>query len=364
MFKEKGGQFNDTRTLRVELTDTKQVVTGPWPCPDFVYPNYQDDGYIAVSLDTKTLSFVKSNLSRIPDVFVRTMLWHDLWEMVRNTEMPLKDYVKIMEQHFGPEKDTILLTKIVSRVNGRGSILHYWPTSEAAMAELNKFIGNMERNFLSRFRSAKAGSDAQKFWFDQFTSLAKSEMALNQLAKWAEETKVGPGFPLDLDRQWGLVNQLARYQHKDAPRLLEMMKIKDSSDRGVRSALAVEAVQPDMTVKQKWIGMLAQPKPNLPFASARVVLRSLFPMEQAPLAQRFENDFYAYLKANGASEDEIYVENFAERTVPLDCEQQASTRLKTFLDETAKFSPSVVKTLKITLEEDERCQRVRAMAAM
>ncbi len=364
MFKEKGGQFKDTRSVRVELTTTKQVVTGPWPCPDFVYPNYQDDGYLAASLDTRTLSFVKANLSRIPDVFIRTMLWHDLWQMVRNTEMPLHDYVKIMDQHFGPEKDTILLTKIVSHISGRGTILHYWPTGESAMTEQNKFIGNMERNFMSRFRSAKAGSDAQKFWFDQFTGVAKSESALAQLAKWAEETKVGPGFPLDVDRQWGLVNQLSRYQHKDAARLLVMMKIKDSSDRGVRSALAVEAVQPDMTVKQKWMGVLSQPKPTLPFASARVVLRSLFPVEQAPLAKRFENDFYSYLKANGASEDEIYVETFAERTVPLDCDQVSSTRLKSFLNETSKFSPSVVKTLKINLEEDERCQRVRAMAAI
>jgi len=363
MFKEKGGQFKEA-VMRVELKDTKQVVTVNWPCPDIVYPNYQDDGYLSVSLDARTLSFVKANLSRIPDAFVRTMLWHDLWDMVRNTEMPLKDYVKVMEQHFGPEKDTILLTAIVGRVSGRGSILHYWPTGEASKPEQTKFIGNLERNFLSRFRSAKAGSDVQKFWYDQYVTLARSEEALNNLAKWAEETKLGPGFPMDLDRQWGLVSQLARYQHKDAGRLLEMMRIKDTSDRGQRNALAVEAIQPSMEVKQKWVGMLAHPKPNLPFASARVVLRHLFPVEQGALAKRFENDFYTFLRANGAADDEIYVEAFAERTTPLDCDEQSSARLKSFLTETSKFSPSIVKALKINLEEDERCQRVRAMAAM
>lgn len=368
LFKEKGGVIRESKAVRVDLTAEKQIVTGPWPCPDFVYPNYQDDGYLSASLDPKTLEFVKSNLSRVPDAFLRTMLWHDLWQMVRNTEMPLKDYVRIVEQHFGPEKDTILMGKIVQTIAGRRSeeatILHYWPDSEAALSEKTKFVGSMERQFMSRFRSSKAGSDAQKFWFDRYVKIARSTEALNQLTKWAEMPRVAPGFPLDLDRQWDIVRTLSRYQHTSAARLLEMMKQKDTSDRGQRLALAAEAIQPDVNVKQKWVGTLAQPKPQMPFAQARAVLGSLFPVEQANLAQRFENDFYEYLKANGRSEDEIYVESFAEAAAPLNCKEESSTRLKTFLRENESFSPSIVKSLKISVEEDERCQRVRAMAAI
>lgn len=369
MFKEKSGQIRESKALRVDLQSEKQVVTGSWVCPDFIYPNYNDDGYLSASLDPKTLQFVKANLSRIPDNFLRTMLWHDVWQMVRNTEMPLKDYVKIVEQHFSPEKDTILLTKIVQTIAGRrgeeATVLHYWPDTPAAQDEKAKFVGSMERQFMSRFRSSKAGSDAQKFWFDQYVKIGRSAEALTQIAKWAEMPKVGPGFPLDVDRQWNAVRTLSRYQHTEAPRLLEMMKKKDSSDRGQRQALAAEAIQPDLGVKQKWVGTLAQPKPALPFAQARAVLGSLFPVEQANLAQRFENDFYTYLKANGTSEDEIYVESFADAAAPLNCKEESSARLKTFLrEENEKFSPSIVKSLKVSVEEDERCQRVRAMAAI
>ncbi len=369
LFKEKGGQIRETKAVRVDLTAEKQVVTGPWPCPDFIYPNYQDDGYLSASLDPQTLQFVKGNLSRIPDTFLRTMLWHDVWQMVRNTEMPLKDYVKIVEQHFGPEKDTILLTKIVQTIVGRrgedATVLHYWPDTAPAQIEKAKFVGTMERQFMSRFRSSKAGSDAQKFWFDRYVKIGRSPEALAQIAKWAEMPKVGPGFPLDLDRQWDIVRTLSRYQHSEAARLLEMMKGKDTSDRGQRQALAAEAIQPDVSVKQKWVGTLAQPKPNLPLAQARAVLGSLFPVEQANLAQRFEADFYTYLKAHGNSENEIYVESFADSAAPLNCKEEGSVRLKTFLrEENEKFSPSIEKSLKVSVEEDERCQRVRAMAAI
>lgn len=368
LFKEKGGRIREEKAVHVDLTAEKQIVQGPWACPDLVYPNYQDDGYLAASLDPKSLDFVKRNLSRISDPLLRTMLWHDLWQMVRNTEMPLKDYVRIVEQHFGPEKDTILLTKISHTIAGRRSeeatILHYWPETEAAIEEKGKFVGSMERQFLSRFRSSKAGSDAQKFWFDRYVRIARSSEALNQLAKWAEMPKVGPGFPLDLDRQWDIVRTLARYQHTEAVRLLDMMKKKDTSDRGQRQALAAEAIQPDVGIKQKWVGTLSQPKPQLPFAQARAVLGSLFPVEQSNLAQRFEKDFYEYLKANGDSEDEIYVESFAGAVAPLNCKPEGSTRLKSFLSESESFSPSVIKALKVSVEEDERCQRVRAMSSI
>lgn len=368
MFKEKGGKIAETKTLRVDLTAEKQVINGPWPCPDMVYPNYQDDGYLSASLDTKTLTFVKANLSRVPDTFLRTMLWHDVWQMVRNTEMPLKDYVKIVQQHFGPEKDTILLNKITQTIAGRrgenATVLYYWPETEEARAEKTKFVGEMERQFMSRFRSSKAGSDAQKFWFDRYVKMARSNEALAQLAKWADMDKVGPGFPLDVDRQWDIVRTLSRFKHGEAPRLLESLKKKDPSDRGQRQALAAEAIQPDLSVKQKWVETLAQPKPSLPFAQARAVLGALFPVEQSGLAKRFENDFYTYLKANGASEDEIYVGAFADSAAPLNCQADGSKRMKSFLDENSGFTPSIVKSLKVSVEEDERCQRIRAMAAM
>ncbi|MGE4133069.1 MAG: aminopeptidase N [Bdellovibrionales bacterium] len=366
MFQDKGSGIKEVASVDVELKGTSTTVKGNWSCPDFLYPNYEDDGYIQVTMDDQSLNYLRKNLSRINDKLLRTMLWHGVWNMVRDTELPLKDYVALVEKHFAPEHDEIILDQIVETIAGkrgdRGTVLYYWPTTDTAKAERDQFIQKMEDQFMQRFKSARAGSDPQKFWFDAYVRIARTDQALNQLAKWFDQAKVGPGFPLDLDRKWNLVRQLARYQYKEAPRLLESLKKKDLSDRGLRNAMATEAIQPDADVKQKWLTMLKATKPELSFEQARSVMWSLFPAEQGGLAARFADDFYGYLKTNGASENENFVRSFAGSATPLNCDEETSTRLKDFVKESDKFSPTVVKTLKVTLEEDERCQRVRKLA--
>lgn len=95
-----------------------------------------------------------------------------------------------------------------------------------------------------------------------------------------------------------------------------------------------------------------------------MVVRTLFPVEQRDLAKRFEEDFYQYLKDNGRSENEIFVETVSESMVPLRCASEEAVRLRKFLKDGAKFSPMVAKSLKVSLDEDERCQRIRSMSSL
>lgn len=369
LFQEEKGLLKTAQSVRVDMTKPQEIIKGSWSCPAFVYPNYEDEGYIAVSLDTKSLDFARKNLSRIEDPLLRTMVWDDLWEMVRNTEMPLKDYVQIVNTHFPKETDLLLTNLIVSTISGSWSeeatILNYWPqVDERTRKEYLAFVGAMENEYLRRFKAAKAGSDDQRQWFDNYLRIVRSTKGLDQLAAWANMKNLAPGMPLDVDRQWQIVTKLARYKHSKANELLAQMKKKDPSDRGQRQALSVEAVQPDPEVKQKWVNVFKQPKPQISFAEARSVLRALFPLEQKDLAKRFADDFYSYLRQNGRSENENLVESVANSLVPLSCAEAESKRLRDFLSQSELFTPSVAKTLKVNLDEDERCQRIRAKSSL
>jgi aminopeptidase N len=366
VFSGTGGQLGKAQTVHVDLTEARQSVKGNWSCPSFVYPNYGDNGYLAVRLDPKSLQFAKENLGKFKsDLLLRTMVWDDLWQMVRHTEMPLKDYVTILEKHFPAEDNEILLSQIVNTVTGRGgeegTVIYYWPKDEKAQAEKAAFIAKMEAQYLKRMRAAAPGSDEQKFWFDGYVKVARSPAAIDQIAKWANGANVAPGFPLDVDRQWQLARQLNRYKRSnEAAKAVEDLKRKDTSDRGHRQALAVEAVQPDLAVKQKWVTILKQPKPKVSYAEARSVLGALFPVEQKDMMKKFSKDYFDYLNANGKSENEIFVEHIAESLAPVNCDGQESKALKNFVNESTMLSPSVRKTLRIVIDEDERCQRVRA----
>ncbi|HMN69867.1 MAG TPA: ERAP1-like C-terminal domain-containing protein, partial [Bdellovibrionales bacterium] len=152
---------------------------GSWSCPVFVFPNLGDHGFVSVSLDAKSLEYAKKNLAGMPDQFLRTMLWDGLWKMVRDTEMPLKNYIDIVDTHFAKESDPIATRQITSTLGGSwgdtNTVLNYWPqTDERLRAERLAFWEKMETEYLRRFQGAKAGSDEQREWFDRYVALARS----------------------------------------------------------------------------------------------------------------------------------------------------------------------------------------------
>lgn len=352
------------RKISTILSSPEAVVSGDWECPQFVYPNTGDHGFYSVQLDEQSLKSLKEVLGSLPDDLERAMIWDDLWQMVRRAEMPLEDYIQVVERHFSRESKQLILDQIVMSINGgrteRGTVLYYWPeTSEDQRAEKQKFISKMEGFYLLKLNGSKDGSDAQKFWFDAYVNLARSPLALRRVEGWYNAKSVTPKFQLDLDRKWKIVRQLNRFQHPGAEALIVKMKAEDSSDRGLRQALGAEAIRPDLSVKQKWVNELKEAKPKISYAEARTVSTSLFPVEQVSLAQRFEADFYEYLRINGRSEEEVFVETVAPQMAPLNCDPKGSSKLKSFLGQDNLFSPSVKKALLISVDEDERCQKVR-----
>lgn len=369
LFTWKGEKFLTAGTIRAEIAKSPVKLEGEWTCPDFVYPNFKDAGFIAISLDQLSLDFTKKHLTSVADPLLRAQLWQDLWKMVRSTDLPLKDYVQVLEEHFPHENDSLILSQVVTTVNGRRgfegtTVLNYWPAGNSE--ERSRFISTMEDEYLRRFNKSKPGSDAQKDWFDRFVAFARSPKALAQLSAWAiaNPKMVAKGMPFDIDRKWNVAKGLARFQQAIPEKFLAELKKSDTGDRGKRNAMAVEAIAPDPAVKEKWVKILRADKPSVSFEEARAVLRSIFPLEQNNLARRFEDDFYSYLNKNARSENEIFVDAIARSTSPLNCSPEASSRMRDFLKNSERFAPSIAKAMKVSLDEDERCQRVRAMSRL
>lgn len=352
--------------VQVNTTGPLVTQTGDWDCPRMIYPNYGDHGYMQVSLDPVSLKYATQSLSQLRSPLLRNMLWHDLWDMVRAGEMPLKDYIAVIDTHFAKENDVMVLNKVVETISSfeNRSILQYWSQkSEESKAKRNEFIARMESEYLKRMRTAAPGSDAQKFWFDEYVRLARSENGLKQITKWIDGSEKIDGLPLDLDRKWALVRQLSRFQPVAAAPFIEMMKKQDASDRGRRNLMVAEAIQPLLPVKQKWIDTLRKSKQELSLAEARSVMAFLFPPEQSELSRGFDDAIFTYLKDNAKSENDVFLRHVAARLSPLDCDPARASRFKNFISK-QQFSMAVTKPLRTNLQEDERCQLVRAKSQL
>lgn len=354
------------KTYKVSLTSPNQDVKLNIPCPKFIYPNAGDFAYLRIKLDPTSLAFAKRHLSELKDPLLRAMLWDDFWNMVRNTQLPLKDYATLVRDHFAREQDPLILEKIVGTLGGRNekvSMLFYWPNTEEAKQSKLAFINQLEKQYLERMKKSKPGSDEQKLWLDSYIQLARTEEGLSQLSTWAKQEYVLPKLKIDIDRRWAMVKQLQRFKHAEAESRFGDIRKMDPSDRGQKYALAIEAIQPDPAVKRKWFDQLKTRAPELGYAGTVGVLSAMFPTEQRQMSKMFEDEYYEYLDTNRLAEEEIFVNAMAAGLDPLNCSETESKRMAEFI-KSRKFSPNLFKTLKVELEEDERCQRIRAFSQL
>lgn len=372
LYKTVGGKTKVDATVRTEFSaaDKSQVVVlkGDWACPDFVYPNHGDHAYVLVKLDPVSVKYLGEGVSKIDDAMTRSLVWNDLWRMVRDTEISLKTYVDIVSKNLAGENDEIILQQVLGTISRpSGSIVSYWPTSPEAKAERARFVANMENEFLRRLKGAKSGSDDEKLWYDAYNQIAESPTAMDQLYKWYAAGRVSKDFKLDLERSWGIATKLTRFSHPKAETVLADMKKKDTTDRGVKAALSVEASVPALDAKKKWVQEFTTVVPSKQPRSldqSEAILFSLFPIEQRSAKLNFSQDFFTYLEKHRSSEDYSRVGVVLGSLVPLDCD---ATRSKTFKENVNKYSdmnPSFRKNFLMSIEEDERCQRVRAKSAL
>lgn len=363
LFKKNEGQLKLTQTIHAEVTGPEPLkIQGSWTCPDFVYPNFGDHGYVHVQLDPLSLQQLTHELSHLQDPLTRTLVWNDLWRMTRETQIPLKKYIEIISENFNGENDEIILQQVVSTLARSGSsVLFYWPQeTEVQRAERLQFLIKMETAFLDRLTKSSPGSNEEKFWYDNFASLAESPAAIDKLAFFFSQDKVSAKLPLDLDRKWAIAQSLMRFQHPQASQVFATMKLKDHSDRGRKTALSVEASAPDKSLKTSWVQKLTSDNSKTSLQDMQAVLFALFPREQSSLKLSFENDFYNFFDRMKASEDELKSQAVLYGMIPLDCKSSLSSKLKGKLAESQAVNPSLRKGLMMSLDEDERCQRIRA----
>ena len=341
----------------VTLTARFKELKSAWRCPVMIYPNYQDLGFVSVKLDPQTFQYAKKNLSQISDELLRSQVWFSLWEMVLRSEISLKDYVKIVYEHFESEKNDIVLRQILKTEK---EALDYWPETENEKDAKMSFVKFLETNFMKRFKQGKPGGDEQKLWFDTYVTVARSADALKNLQQWiTHPDHIAPGFGLDIDRQWLIVHQLMRYQVMGAQEAFDDLKKRDPSDRGQKYALGCESVPPSLEIKKKFFVAIRPFKGKYTFQEILAISRTFFPIEQLDLAKNFENEFYDYFHLNAQAEDENHVKAVLAAISPLRCEAAASDKLKTFIASESGLNPSLRKRWLSDIDEDERCQRIR-----
>ncbi len=356
------------------------------PCPDLVFPNYQDHDYVRIDLDPVSLRTVKEKLGKISDPFVRQVLWHTLWEMTVDARLPATELAEIIMKHLGSEKDTKVLEKVLANLintdPGSGSAVKYMPEEVR-----NRFMPRIEAFVRGRLNAAPAGSDAQLVWYGAFLRSAHSGEAKNFLQGLLLGKASLRGLKIEQDRRWEILQTLARIGVPGTRELIQDELKRDPSDFGIKAAIYADAALPDLSIKREWLqailkkapkgtpspGLAASPAPasapvplasrELKNAQLEMAIAGLHQLGQEELISQLADDYFNSLGELATREDEEYVAEFARGAFPSICEKVIVDRATAWVVRHDGLPAAVIKALRINTQEERHCLQAQQVIA-
>lgn len=325
-------------------------------CPDLVYPNYQDWGYVKVQMDERSFATAKSSLAKVEDPLLRAMLWQSLWDGVRDAKLPLNEFIDVALNNAPQESDYTLLGDTLAKVTASKRYLDAMNLGGAYPGKTAQALEQMAWNGVLAHRGRP---DFQRRWFGHYVDVASTPDALARLAGILDGKVDAAGLALNQELRWTIIARLNRYDHPGAAALIDAELARDKSDAGQIAAVAASAARPDAALKSEWLGKIQDQKTTLPFSRIRTAMGSLYPAEQKALAERSADARLAGLPALDKAAGPVFMRSYAVTMIPTGCTPESVARLGRAAERMQDLSAFTRRSLLDAVQEDGRCVAIR-----
>ncbi|WEF32681.1 aminopeptidase N [Pseudoduganella chitinolytica] len=325
------------------------------PCPDLVYPNYQDWGFAKVKLDERSFATARKDVSKVADPLLRAMLWQSMWDGVRDGALPLNEFLQTVLNNAPRETDYALLGNVLDKVHASHAYLQRMAPQAAYTRKVRQSLEDMA------WQGVRTGTDAnfKRRWLTAYIDVAASREALARLAGLLAGEGVPQGVTVSQDVRWIIVRKLNERDAPGSAALLAAEQQRDKSDTGSAAALAATVVRPDAQVKGEWLAQIADPQTRLPFARIRTAMENLYPSSQAALAEQTAERRLAQLPELDKAAGPVFMRAYAGTLIPTGCTPQSVQRLADAAAKYTTLSTGARRTLLALQDEDRRCVAVR-----
>jgi len=359
LFNVDNNKFNLTQKMAVtykgKVTNVSELVGSQ--CPDLVYSNYQDWGFVKVNLDEASFATAKQHLSKVTDPLLRSMLWQSLWDSVREGKLPLNEYLDVALRNISSEDDYTILGQVLGQMASARSYLNLTLGKEHVYTQSvnDKFETLAWQNTLAN----KDNKNHLRRWFGAYRSAASSEHALNNLVQLLNGELMVKNLKISQDLRWRIIGQLSRFSHKEAKKLITDELGKDSSDTGVKAAIFAEVIAPDSAVKEQWLAKIQSKDSGLNFSKIRTAMGALYTSEQVKLDEATADERIASLADIDKVNNHTFMRSYAGMLIPSTCSENSVQRLRKAVDEFTDLAAGTRRSLLVTLQADERCLVIR-----
>jgi aminopeptidase N len=172
------------------------------PVPEVLLLNDDDLTYAKLRLDERSLATVVRHLSGFESSLARALCWAAAWDMVRDAEMPARDYVALALGGLPAEGDINLVTATLRQV---ASTLAFYadpawaPTGWANLADTAR----------AALDTAAPGSGFQLAWARAYAAAVRRPEELAVIRGWLDGAGVPDGLTVDTELRWVVLHALA-----------------------------------------------------------------------------------------------------------------------------------------------------------
>ena len=204
--------------------------------PDLLLLNDNDHAYAKIRLDERSLATALSSLSKIEDSLPRALVWSAAWDMTRDAELSISDYVELVLANIGEETDAWGVTRIPA--NTALAVATYSAPAKRAALE-----ARWEAGLRELLGAAAAGSDHQLTFARSFAAAAHTDGAIADLKGLLDGSLTFDGLEIDQDLRWSLISGLARAGAFGEAEIAAELE-RDKTISGQEKAAAARASQP------------------------------------------------------------------------------------------------------------------------
>ena len=249
---------------------------------DLLLVNDQDLTYAKIRLDERSRATATEHLAELADPLARAIIWAALWDMLRDAEIPARNYLPLILNNIHGETDIGVVQDLLAQASSA-----VWIYGDPANAE--PALRVLAEHTLRALDSAAPASDVQLTWAHAFISAARSPEHLSIVRGLLDGIKVFTGLKVDTDLRWAIVGALAGVGADDG--LIDAELKRDPTDEGQRHAAAARAAHPTAEAKEQvWASLMEDS--TLPLATLRSMMRGFHRFDQRRLLEPYRARYF------------------------------------------------------------------------
>ena len=308
LYARDGGELALVRREEIDIEGPRTEVPqlGGVAQPDLIVLNDSDLDYAIVRFDQRSIKTLTGAIGTVADPLARAVCWNAAIDMVRQAELPLPAFVRMVAGGIGQEPVPVL--QALSSVTEQMMTLTGDPRW---VAQGKKELAAAGTRLLL---AAEPGSDHQLAWAQLLSWTATAPDQLDLLAALLDGGAGVPGLPVDAELRWAILRRLATTGRAGDEQIDAELQ-RDPTDAGRQHWAACRAAIGDAAHKAAAWQLLTETT-DLGTQGIAEVARALIQPEHAGLLGPYVQRYFDVLPGIWSSRSEHARARLSEQLFP------------------------------------------------